>query len=714
MDYPRCCCDTTTSVKTRCPVGWVTEVVVAALAQGGVPAGQRQTTTPQRLPYAGVKLTFWLADRPAGLTAAYLRGWPLEPGTDWVGGGGGHITTTALGERYSSALEPNTGRSEPATELTPSQLMDRYHLQTTRHNDLPNCYADLGRQCANVAMGVDLLLVFASSSTPASSLPTVIPDFCLPLYLPLAERSGAPGPLVFDLSIDDSDDSSTADRRTRFQREVVSRTPWQPGRVFGAELRVRVSPGWVVDPTTVSILKDVAGPQLAPIYNEDGLIGPASSVDASAQLWRMGTTDCFTSFTLDLALQHKHVRDRVYVDGFGELNLHPVIQVCFAYTTIASETDPNTGRVTYQTVRRMRISSRRLSLAYTVEALYATIDTEALAVVLFHRIALASFQDGIVEAANMAQQWLQSLMVCVYQSALEQLQVESRYHESGIEPDKHDLTHRYFYPGERLLFLEGELSAEDVLLAQGHERLRPLVLMVYLLLQSDPLRLSAGSYRPSHDFRSAALSQMTSMTPSALTRCIAPRLQLWESGEDVKEPIWEVLDLRSDAVQTAILECTSTHPSSRKGSPGLILFLDTPEQIVVMDARSVIQTTDDTDGSPGVRSNGISRHRSSSSVPLVMGVGLRTAVEDAARSYRTRPRLVVELPASQGERTLLRLVDHLIEDAAHAASNSENFADWKAKIARDVQVYVIRRYIHVLYFTIPATDASFIFLLFPF
>jgi hypothetical protein len=240
-----------------------------------------------------------------------------------------------------------------------------------------------------------------------------------------------------------------------------------------------------------------------------------------------------------------------------------------------------------------------------------------------------------------------------------------------------------------LLFLEGELSAEDVLLAQGHERLRPLVLMVYLLLQSDPLRLSAGSYRPSHDFRSAALSQMTSMTPSALTRCIAPRLQLWESGEDIREPIWEVLDLRSDAVQTAILECTSTHRSSRKGSSGLILFLDTPEQIVVMDARSVIQAADDTDGSPRMRSNGTSKYQSSLSERLVMGVGLRTAVEDAACSYRIRPRIVVELQASQGERTLLRLVDHLIEDTAHAASNSENFADWKAKIAREVQLYVL-------------------------
>jgi hypothetical protein len=51
---------------------------------------------------------------------------------------------------------------------------------------------------------------------------------------------------------------------------------------------------------------------------------------------------------------------------------------------------------------------------------------------------------------------------------------------------------------------------------------------------------------------------------------------------------------------------------------------------------------------------------------------------------------VYELDQSNtlGERTLLRLVDHLIEDTYHAASGSENFADWKAQIARDVHMYV--------------------------
>ena len=689
MDYPNCCSPhPSTSTKFRCPVGWVTEVVVAALAYGAVPAGQRHTpkTSSSLLPYAGVKLTFCLADRPAGLSNTFL-GWSLPANASFVGGGGGYISTAALGERYSR-VEKNTSRMFhtkwpsdplPATELTPQQLMDRYHL--TSNCDVPNYYADLGRQCADAAVGVDLLLLFTSTTCTAdSAAPCTIPDFCLPLYLPLTERSGAPGPLIFDLAANDEG--------VRWQLEVLSRAPWQPGCVFGAELRVRVSPGLAVDPTTVSVLPEIAGPQLAPIYNEAGLIGPASSVDASTQLWRMGTTDRYTSFTLDLALQHKHIRDQVFVDGFGEMNLFPVVQVCFAYTTIVSKTDPITGCVTHQTVRQMRISSRRLSLAYTVEALYATIDTEALAVVLFHRIALASFQDGIVEASNMAQQWLQSLLVCVYRSALAQWQVEHQYNESGIEPDPHDLTHRYFYPGERLLFLEGELSAEDVMLAQGHERLRPVVLMVYLLLQSDPLRMSAGSYRPSHDCRCAALSQMSSMTPSALTRCIAPRLQLWESGEDIMEPIWEVLDLRSDAVQTAVLEGTRTLQHRPKGSFGLILLLDTPEQIVVMDARSVI-LTDDLDDTSGARHSGTHR-ATNTTATLVMSIGLRMAVEDAARSYRTQPRILVELQnsSSDSERTLLRLVDHLLEDTAHAASSSENFADWKAKIAQEVLVYV--------------------------
>jgi hypothetical protein len=351
----------------------------------------------------------------------------------------------------------------------------------------------------------------------------------------------------------------------------------------------------------------------------------------------------------------------------------PVLQTCFAYTTIISERNHNTGAVVYKTVRRMRIVSRPVPIADTPEALFASLDTEALAVVLFHKIALAAKQDGLIEAAEMAKQWLKTFLISVYRSAEEYLPIQRDYEQKGIM--NHDpKTNHYFYPGERLLDLEGDLSADDVLLAQGHERLRPVPLMVYLLLQSDALRCRRGSYQPTRDLCTAALAQMSSMTPGTLTRCIAPRLQLWESGAEVSGPVLDVLELRSEAIQSAILEYSS---SSANKSSDLILLLDTPEQIIVMDARYVINDFNGSgsgsfDSGSNV-SDGRAQSQARSTHPdLIVGTGLRTAIEDAADSYRTPPKIIYELDqaATSGEQTFLRLMDFLIEDTSYVATGS--------------------------------------------
>lgn len=619
-------------------------------------------------------------------------------------------TGMASGDKTQSTSQRSLSSLATETELTPQRLFDHYQPE----DKIEEYYADLGRQCADAAVGVDFVLLIAldgSNSSSEALEDNSVPDFGLPLFLPLAERSGTGAPLIVDLAsllhstrnMEHDHSASPSSTRnptitksnsteiqspdtplSKMYRDVLARTPWQPGIVFGAELRVRISPGFAVDPTMISRVPGVSGPQLAPLYYEAGLVGPASGVgNESTQLWRMGTTDPYTAFTMDLELTQPKVPEYCHVDGLGNVPIKPVIQTCFAYTTIIPDVDPQSGKISYQTVRRMRIASRPVPLAFTAEATYASLDTESLAVVLFHKIALASVQDGIVEAANMARQWVQLLMACVYRSAYANLKLERENAAAGIEPNKSDQTHRYFYPGERLLHLEGELSTDDVLLAQGHDRLRPVVLMVYLLLQSDPLRLSEGGqyYRPSFDYRSVLLSRMTSMTPCTLTRCIAPRLQLWESGANVHEPILEVIDLRSDAVQSAVLECSSN--SSTSQDAGLILFLDTPEKIVVMDARYV---NSDYSSANGNGTSNSPRQRKKSS-PLVIGEGLKHAIEDAASSYRTRPDIVYQLDQSEtsGEYTLLSLLDCLLEDTPHAASGCESFMEWKAMIARAVQ-----------------------------
>jgi hypothetical protein len=386
-------------------------------------------------------------------------------------------------------------------------------------------------------------------------------------------------------------------------------------------------------------------------------MGPATAVNDSTHLWRMGTCDPFTSFTVDLKLNSKTVQDRFPVDGFGEVAMKPVMQTCFAYTTVVKDVDGQ-----YHTVRQMRISSFPVPLAHSVEMLYSSLDPEALAVVLFHKLALAAFQDGIKESSVIAENWLQSLLVCAYKSAEAQDIVQTEQEEKGIAGDAH------FLPNERLLDREGELSAEEVLLAQGHSRLRTIPLMTYLLVQCDALRQSGGIYQPSMDLRCAALTQMLSMTPTNLTRCIAPRLQLWAAGRpddeeyDEKDdvPILDIIDLRTEAVQLAVMEFGE--------SEDLIVFLDSPDQLVVMDARYVNASASST-ADPDLKASR----------------GLEQTIAEARQSYRTQPSVAYELGQAEtfGERSIHRLMDALIEDAP-SPSGHENFYQWRSSIASSV------------------------------
>jgi hypothetical protein len=556
---------------------------------------------------------------------------------------GGGVPTRRINGNGPKQQQQQQQRQEES-DLTPQHLAQHYRAPA----GVEVYFSDLGKQCAEAALGVDILLLVDSSSDDYDDDGGGgdIPDFGLSLFSSLADRSGAPGPLLFDLK----DPESTE----RLERELMARTPWQDRQVFGAELRLRMSPGFGVETEAVESLPNQKGPQLAPLYVQAGLMGPATAVNDSTHLWRMGTCDPFTSFTVDLNLKTRTVQDRFPVDGFGEVAMKPVMQTCFAYTTVVKDVDGQ-----YHTVRQMRISSFPVPLAHSVEMLYSSLDPEALAVVLFHKLALAAFQDGIKESSVIAENWLQSLLVCAYRSAETQDIVQTEQEEKGIAGDAH------FLANERLLDREGELSAEEVLLAQGHSRLRTVTLMTYLLVQCDALRQSGGIYQPSMDLRCAALTQMLSMTPTNLTRCIAPRLQLWAGQRDDDDeydekddcPILDIIDLRTEAVQLAVLEYAE--------SDDLILFLDSPNQLAVMDARYI--------------------NASASSIAdphLQVSRGLEQTIAEARQSYRTQPSVAYELGQAQtsGEKTFLRLLDALIEDAP-SPSGHESFYQWRSSIA---------------------------------
>jgi hypothetical protein len=262
-------------------------------------------------------------------------------------------------------------------------------------------------------------------------------------------------------------DVTTETGRERLQREIQARVPWNPALVFGGELRLRLPAGYAVDETVTASPTatndhpdDTDGPQLAAVFYKAGLSGPASAVQP--QLWKLGTADPYTTLAIDLKLEKDTIPHRLHVPGLGEVSLPPTLQTCFAYTRIVHHAPTNQ----YETRREIRIASIRLPLARTVEALYDNLDPEALAVVLFHKLALAGLQDGVAEIPVVASAWLQSLLASAYRSAVEQDRLETELHEQGLEPDGK------FHAMQRLLDRGGDFSSDDVLLAQGHRRLR--------------------------------------------------------------------------------------------------------------------------------------------------------------------------------------------------------------------------------------------------
>jgi hypothetical protein len=727
------------------------------------------------LPYAGGKVTIFLANRPADLPHhampsyynSYLAsddaarvlplsslyaygGWGGRTAASRGGGGAGAVGSgDYLPHTIAPSQDATTIPFYNDTTTTPTTVD---HLDEKDEQDiekLADFFAELGRQCADAAVGVDILGMVSSLT---NGIDNQDKDLGLVALGGLCYKSGTAGPLLFDLH--------QAEARRNLVVEVASRSPcWiannidntdgesQHQRVFGAELRLRLSRGFTVDDAAIEPpppskaaakskkkkKKQVKQKQrfydgfddgndkeddeeedslsqsfLACLHGEMGLMGPACAVPDEDSLWRMGFCDPHTAFSIDLDMAGSTggnkksaastIPQDVMVDGWGRVPLKAVMQTCFAYTTIVKGNDDDNE---YYTVRRMKISSCPVPLAHDAETIYNAVDPEAMAVILFHKLAVAFFQEGLQATRAIATDWLQSLLTCAYRSAETQAEIEFEMKESGIDKSTPAATtSTLFFPSERLLHQDGgTLSDEDVLLAQGHGRLKTFPLMIYLLLQCDAFRrhheLSSTTALSSNmDLRYAALYQMAHMTPDVLTRCIAPILQLWSAAaasatenkrsrqqdqDDGDELILDMIDLRASAVHQSIKEYSNSPLST-----SLILFLDTPYQMLLLNAKAILSTKDDNSkNSSGGSSRG--RRPSTAPAPPLVGRALDTAVQQAASRYRTRPPMIRALDIRSNESATTRAVQHIwdacLEDVA---SEGETYAQWKSKMAKQV------------------------------
>lgn len=480
----------------------------------------------------------------------------------------------------------------------------------------------LGQKFAEAAFGVDILVL--KQTQPQQHIG-------LALLKPLCEATGAPGPLIFD--------STKPNIEHILHNEIWSRRPVN----FGGLLRVRLSPGFKVDTSPVEGATK-SHLELAYMHVRKGLMGPATATKEES-LWQVGCCDAHQTMTLDLQVTNK-IKRFAFVDGLGEVALKPCLQVCFAYTTVVpSEENPDE----FVTVRRMRICTLHLPMVNDVESLFAALDPEALAVVLFHKFALSALTEGITETQEICRSWLKFILVCTYRSAEEASKRQKSKAAQGLDTDE------MFYPSERLLTAESSLARDDILLGQGHDILRLLPLLVWCMLQCDAMRPSSDTYKPTLDSRSAALMQMSSMSPLVLARCIAPRLELWESGNETEEPILTTMGLSFDDVKSQLLEY-------QQADPNLILFLDSPFGIVVCDSRHV-QAVD-----------GLSN-------PVVVGEALQRAVQHAVDSYRSPPPVTWALDTKVPVGHVWN--DFMVEDAL-TATLRQNFVEWKRDLAASI------------------------------
>lgn len=592
------------------------------------------------LRYAGGKILCLLANPPLEVASKLLESQPPY--------GSGGVAGSCSDPMEDKWLSSHDKPEKEPTDWTPSNLEE--YVEPLEPEDL---FHSIGTKCATSALGVDLVIIVPEEVEPKKEefALEIRPFYGLPLLSILADASGAPGPVMF----------GTADAGSikALKKQLLARTPWQPGMIFGAHLRSRITPGFELEDSPIEPVGR-AKLQLAPFLSSGGLAGPAIMADKG--LWLMGSCDSHTSVVLDYQVTTPDMV--VTADGLGRVSLKPVLQICVAYTCV--EKDKKSGQ--YYTVRKLKISSMPLPLTSDSEPLYDAVDPEALAVVLYQKLVLNAVQEGFVAAQETAEMWLKSLLVCVYQSAqVEQAKIEELLEQSGgnrrlmAEAEMGQETSQ-LVASERLLDIRGgDLSVEDVLLGQGHVKIAVMPLIVFSLMQCDALRPTMGSFTPSMDARCAALTQMASMTPSSLSKCIAPSLQLWSTLKD--EILMESIDLNQPAIEDALKECKAADA---------VFLLDSPQQILVYRA----------DQGPFASRTSSSSTLSKSA--LALGPRLESAIKVAAKAYRTEPPIRYELKAQPFSKEANMAFQNLLVEDCPTYGGMQDYAEWRSEIANQV------------------------------
>ena len=586
----------------------------------------------------------------------------------------------------TSKENSNESKTDP-TDLTASNLKD--YAIPLEPDDL---FVNIGSQCAKAALGVDLIVLVPEEDEGVSGSQK-IPWFGLPLLRPLSDASGAPGPLMFGTgnigSFEESDEDAEVDNKynEKFERlfeNVLARTPWQSGMVFGAQMKVRLSPGLKLENSPLGGTGD-GSIQLAKLLTSGGICGPTVLVtgdedeadvgavsgggdkddDEIENLWVMGSCDPHTSFTIDLDIDgEEDIPDECELEGFGSVPLKPVIQICTLYTCV--ETDGAEPTPNYYTVCKIRVSSVALDLADDMESILNGLDPEAMSVALFNKIVLDAYLEGFKSAQKSAESWLIATMVSVYESALDE--------KARLEEDPEGESNPYFVASNRLLDESGaKLDETEILLGEGHFKTRFFPLLTYAIMQCDALRPCGRVFKPSMDARLCAITQMSSMTPKASAKTFAPSLSLWSLKNDntildslplSREGILEqIKDLGEEDIQDSVFLLES--------SQNVILF--TVDDLENMDSKPKKDFTGDR--------------------PYNIGADLDATISDSLAAYRTAPpqlkvfeRTFVnngtgDLNDFKVTPSLLRSM--LVEDMPDFDGN-KNFEDWKFKMAQSI------------------------------